>query len=240
FPREAGCIPLQVVLGSQMLHAVGIAQAIKYDQAANVVVAACGDGATSEGDFSEALNFAGVFKAPVIFVVINNGWAISTPRAQQTAANYIADRGPGFGIPSYVVDGNDILALYQLMLDSIARARAGEGPTLVEAITYRLGAHTTADDPAKYRSETELAEWRLRDPLIRFRKFLVDRQMLTEAEDRRFYAEAETEITTSIEAFEALPPPKVQQLFDLVYADPTPQIQCQRERLLRELSSRQE
>lgn len=235
YPREAHCLPFQIVLSTQMLHAVGVAQALKYEKKPYVVVASCGDGATSEGDFNEALNFAGVFKAPVVIVVHNNGWAISTPRWRQSAAEYIADRGPGFGIPAYVVDGNDLFAVYQVMSEAIARARAGDGPTLVEAITYRLGAHTTADDPTKYRAEADLQEWRRRDPLVRFRKFLMARNILTDADDERLHQEVAAEIQAAVAAYEALPPQKPALLFDLVYAEQPPQLQRQQARLLQDL-----
>ena len=235
YAREANCPPFQVVLGTQMLHAVGIAQAIKYHKEPHVVVTSCGDGATSEGDFNEALNFAGVLKVPVVFVIQNNGWAISTPREKQTAAEYIADRGTGFGLPSYVVDGNDIFAIYHVMSEAIARARAGDGPTLIEAITYRLGAHTTADDPTKYRDEAELQLWRKRDPILRLRTFLMNNEMLTEAEDGELREAVTAEIQAAVEAYEALPAPDPRQLFRIVYADPTPQLKRQEAHFLQEL-----
>ena len=232
FPRELGCLPLQVVLGTQVLHAVGIAQAMKYSNDPQVVVTACGDGATSEGDFSEALNFAGVFKAPIVFVVQNNGWAISTPRQRQTAAKHIADRAFGFGIPGYVVDGNDVLAVYQLISECVDRARASDGPSLVEAVTYRLGAHTTADDPTKYRADGELQDWLKRDPLIRYRKFLMNQDMLTDTEDQRLYEEVTAEIRSTIETFESLPDLSPDQLFSLVFSEPPPQLHQQQAQLL--------
>ncbi|MEW5957107.1 MAG: pyruvate dehydrogenase (acetyl-transferring) E1 component subunit alpha [Chloroflexota bacterium] len=237
YTREAHCLPFQIVIGTQLPHAVGIAQAIQYDGEPQVVVVGCGDGATSEGDFHEALNFAGVFKAPVIFVIQNNGWAISIPRSRQTAASYLADRGPGFGVPSAVVDGNDLLAVYQVVADSVARARAGDGSTLIEAITYRLGAHTTADDPKKYRSEAEVEEWAGRDPIPRFRNFLLARDMLTEIEDRRLHEEVAAELKAAIDAYEALPPQKPQQLFNLVYQELSPQLRRQQNALLQELEA---
>ena len=235
YTRQAHCLPFQVVLGNQMLHGVGLAQALKYKEEPQAVVAVCGDGASSEGDFSEALNLAGVFKAPIVFVVQNNGWAISVPRHQQTAAQYIAHRGPGFGMPGYVVDGNDILAVYQLVSDSLARARAGDGPVLIEAITYRLGAHTTADEPKKYRPEAEWQAWLERDPMLRYRKFLMERDMLTEDEDKRLREEVAAEIQATVQTYEALPPQHPGQLFDLVYAEMPPQLKRQREMLLREI-----
>jgi TPP-dependent pyruvate/acetoin dehydrogenase alpha subunit len=218
-----------------MLHGVGLAQAIQYEQKSEVVVVACGDGATSEGDFNEALNFAGVFKVPAVFVVQNNGWAISTPRSRQTAAEYIADRGPGFGIPSQVVDGNDILAVYQCVCEAVERARAGRGPTLIEAITYRLGAHTTADDPTRYRSDTELKKWAKCDPLIRFRKFLITQNMMTESEDQDLQEMAAAEVQATVEAYEALPPQTPHQLFSLTYAEPTFQLKRQLNQLIQEV-----
>lgn len=235
FPRETRCLPIQIVLAAQMLHAVGIAMGIKYEGKPQVVMAVCGDGATSEGDFNEALNFAAVFKAPIVFVVQNNGWAISVPRHKQTAARYIAHRGPGFGLPGHLVDGNDVLAVYDVVSRCVERARAGEGPSLVEALTYRLGAHTTADDPTKYRTEAEVAEWEKRDPIRRFRAFLMEREILSGVQDEELHEAASAEIQQAVEAMEALPPQDPGQIFDLVYAEPTPQLQRQRAELLAEL-----
>ena len=231
-PLEARCLPIQIVLATQVLHAVGLAMAIKYEGQPQVAVGVCGDGATSEGDFNEALNFAGVFKAPIVFVVQNNGWAISVPRQKQSAAEYLAHRGVGFGIPGYIVDGNDILAVYQVMADCVARARAGEGPTLIEAITYRLGAHTTADDPKKYRSPAEVETWAERDPITRFHKFLLDRNMLTQAGDEQLHEALTVEIQAVVEALEASTPQDPARLFEVVYAEPTPQLQRQHRELL--------
>jgi len=235
YPPEVRCVPFYIVLASQLLHAVGIAQAIKYSGESQVTLVACGDGATSEGDFNEALNFAGVFKAPVIFVVQNNGWAISTPRHKQSAARYIADRALGFGIPGCLVDGNDVLAVYQVVSDAVARARAGEGATLIEAVTYRLGAHTTADDPTKYRPQEEVDEWVKRDPITRYRQFLMDRNMLTEAEEETLHEELNAEFEEAIAAYEVLSPRTPHQQFDLVYAEQSPQLQRQQAKLFQEL-----
>lgn len=233
--REAHCLPFQIVLSNQLLHATGVAMAIKYEHKPQVVVTVCGDGATSEGDFHEALNMAAVFKAPLVCVVQNNGWAISTPCFRQTAARRIADRGAGYGIPGYVVDGNDIFAVYQRVAESVERARAGEGPTLIEAVTYRLGAHTTADDPKRYRPEAELQQWLQRDPLTRFRNFLLDRQLLSEAEDAHLREVVAAEIQAVIDTYEALPCPTPSDLFDLVYEETPPHLQQQRDSLLRDL-----
>lgn len=224
YPYEAGCLPFQIVLATQMLHAVGIAMAIKYKREPHVVVGVCGDGATSEGDFNEALNFAAVFKAPIVFVIENNGWAISVPRQQQSAVRYLAHRAMGFGMPGCLVDGNDVLAVYHKISDCVARARAGEGPSLVELLTYRMGAHTTADDPTKYRPAGELEAWAKRDPLLRFRKFLMDQNLLTNVEDEELYESVEAEFQATLVEYEALPPPDPHRHFELAFTQPTPQL----------------
>src|SRR5713101_9579213 len=180
WPAESRCLPIQIVIGTQMLHAVGLAMAAKIAGDPVVAVGVCGDGATSEGDFNEALNFAGVYQAPVVLVVQNNGWAISVPRHKQSAAQTLASRGAGFGVPSVLVDGNDILAVYDKVKQAVERARSGQGPTLIEALTYRIGAHTTADDPTRYRNPTEVEAWRVKDPLTRFQRFLIGRGLLDE------------------------------------------------------------
>jgi pyruvate dehydrogenase E1 component alpha subunit len=240
YPYEVGCVPFQIVLGTLVLHTVGIAMGMKYKNEPYVAVAGCGDGATSEGDFNEALNFAGVFKAPVVFVVQNNGWAISTPRHKQTAAEYLADRGHGFGVPAHIVDGNDILAVYQVVSECVERARAGDGPSLVEAITYRMGAHTTADDPTRYRPEAELQAWARRDPITRFRKFLMARSILSEAEDKQLYQEIHAEFEATVALYESLPPQPLRMQFERVYAGPTPQLKRQQAQLFRDLGLEEE
>src|SRR6266700_2209949 len=207
FPRETHCLPVQIVIGTQMLHAVGLAMAAKIVGDPTVAVGVCGDGATSEGDYNEALNFAGVFQAPVVLVVQNNGWAISVPRNKQSAAPTLASRGAGFGLPSVLVDGNDILAVYAVMQQAVERARSGQGPTLVETLTYRLGAHTTADDPTRYRQADEVEFWRAKDPLVRFQRFLMSRDLLTEEEDRQLVTAVEEEINEAVRVAEAKPLP---------------------------------
>ncbi len=233
---DVRCLPYQIVIGTQMLHSVGLAMAAKIKGEDSVVVAGCGDGATSEGDFNEALNFAGVYKAPVVLVVVNNGWAISMPRHKQSAAKYLAMRGPGFGMPGRLVDGNDIFAMYAVMKDSIDQARSGGGPTLVEAITYRLGAHTTADDPTRYRPKEEADYWEHRDPTKRFRTFLMKRGLLDEASERDIIEAAETEVNEQARiAYEAaIPGPD--GFFHNLYASLPPRLERQRQGLLKEYS----
>src|SRR5437763_1913575 len=238
FPRETHCLTVQIVIGTQMLHAVGLAMAAKIAGDPTVAVGVCGDGATSEGDFNEALNFAGVFQAPVVLVVQNNGWAISVPRYKQSAAPTLASRGAGFGLPSVLVDGNDILAVYAVMQQAVERARSGQGPTLVETLTYRIGAHTTADDPTRYRRAEEVEFWRTKDPLARFQRFLMSRNMLTEEEDRQIIAAVEEELNEAVRVAEAMPPMAPDSFFDYTSATLPPRLQEQRSDLLRHVDDR--
>jgi len=233
WPAEAHCLPVQIVIGTQMLHAVGLAMAAKIAGDPAVAVGVCGDGATSEGDFNEALNFAGVFQAPVVLVVQNNGWAISVPRPKQSAASTFAARGEGFGVPAKLVDGNDILAVYDTMNKAVENARAGHGPTLIETLTYRIGAHTTADDPARYRDAAEVEAWRAKDPIARFQKFLIARDLLTEQRAQQLVEEIEEEINEAVRIAEAMPPMAPDSFFDYVTAELSPRQQAQRADLLR-------
>ncbi|RME99510.1 MAG: thiamine pyrophosphate-dependent dehydrogenase E1 component subunit alpha [Chloroflexi bacterium] len=234
YPFEARCLPFQIVLATQVLHAVGIAHAIKYKGEPHVAVVGIGDGATSEGDFNEALNAAAVFELPVIFVVQNNGWAISVPRHAQTRVDSFVRRAAGFAVPGLRVDGNDILAMIGAMDTALDRARSGGGPTLIEAETYRMGAHTTADDPTRYRPPEDLELWGRRDPIIRYRKFLMDRQLLTDLEDEQLQDDVTAEFEAAVAEFEALPPQDVAQHFDLILGNPPPQLARQKAQILNE------
>ncbi len=179
-PQDLNNLPISVPVGSQILHAVGLGWAAKYRQTDDVAMTFFGDGATSEGDFHEGLNFAGVFQAPVIFVCQNNHWAISLPVAKQTRSKTLAQKALAYGMPGIQVDGNDILAVYAAAKEAVDRARADQGPTLIECVTYRMAVHTTADDPKRYRTEKEVDKWRKRDPIVRFQKYLVDKGLLSE------------------------------------------------------------
>jgi pyruvate dehydrogenase E1 component alpha subunit len=175
-----------------------------------VAVGSVGDGATSQGDFMEALNFAGVFNAQAVVFVQNNQWAISVPRTRQTAAETLAQKGLGQGINSVLVDGNDVLAVYAVSQWAIERARAGEGPALIEAVTYRIGAHTTADDPRRYQPPDEIDEWRTRDPLPRFRRYLEDRRLWDADAERAASEEALARIDGAVTEAEARPLPTLE------------------------------
>lgn len=230
-PQGVRLTPLQIALAAQLPHAVGLAVGLRMQGDDGAVVTFCGDGATSEGDFHEACNFAGVTRAPVVIVVQNNGYAISTPRSKQTAARTIAARGEGYGIPAVLVDGNDLLAVYAAARDAVERARAGGGPTLIETQTYRMSAHNTADDQTRYVPEEELELRRLEDPIERVRKFLTVQEILDDSIESQMREAIADEITVAVQAAEAYPAPAAEQLFEHVYARPWSRVDLQRQAL---------
>ena len=240
-PDDRNDLPISVPVGSQILHAVGIGYAIKYRQTDEVVMTFFGDGATSEGDFHEGLNFAGVFQTPVIFVCQNNQWAISLPRSKQTRSKTLAQKALAYAVPGIQVDGNDILAVYAAVKEAVDRARSGEGSTMIECITYRMAVHTTADDPRRYRSDEEVEEWQKRDPLVRFQKYLHDRGLLTD----EGVASAEAEIKEHIQAAvdraeeEAKSLGDPLDMFNHAFAELPPHLVEQRDALARELEDHQ-
>ena len=201
-PQNLNNLPISVPVGSQILHAVGLGWAAKYRQTDDVAMTFFGDGATSEGDFHEGLNFAGVFQAPTIFVCQNNHWAISIPVAKQTHSKTLAQKAIAYGIPGIQVDGNDILAVYAAAKEAVDRARSGQGPTLIECVTYRMAMHTTADDPKRYRTEEEVEKWRERDPIVRFQKYLVDKGLLSQDKIAGIESEVLEEIQAAVDGAE--------------------------------------
>jgi pyruvate dehydrogenase E1 component alpha subunit len=204
---ENRILPTQVILGSQVPHAVGLAYAARYrGEQETAVVAFFGDGASSQGDVHEAMNFAGVWQVPVVFICQNNGWAISVPRSTQSRAETIAQRAFGYGFSGVQVDGNDALAVYRATSEALARARAGEGPTLIEAITYRLMMHTTADDPKKYRSEEEERTWWKRDPIPRLRSYMERRGIWDEDREQGLAGQVKNEVGEAVQRLEAADP----------------------------------
>jgi pyruvate dehydrogenase E1 component alpha subunit len=237
-PAGLNNLPMAVPVASQLLHAVGLGWAMKYRQTDQVAMTFFGDGATSEGDFHEAMNFAGVFQAPVIFVCQNNQWAISIPRAKQTRSETLAQKAIAYGMPGLQVDGNDVLASYAAAKEAVGRARGGGGPTLLECVTYRLAMHTTADDPTRYRTEAEVADWSKRDPIPRFQKYLLEKGLLTEEAIAALEAEVKADIQAAVERFEQrakeLGDPL--DMFDHAYAETPPNLRQQREELARELA----
>lgn len=211
-------------LATQLLHAVGFAHAAKMKNEDTVVLAMCGDGATSEGDFHEAMNFAAVFHLPVVFFVQNNEFAISVPLSRQTAAPSLAHKAIGYGMPGERVDGNDLTALVAVLDAAVARARSGGGPTLIEAHTYRMQAHTNADDDTRYREHADVQAWVARDPLTRMRAFLTAKKWLTAAREAEFAEEAEAVAAELRAVMNEDPVPDPEDLFRHVYAQRTPQL----------------
>jgi pyruvate dehydrogenase E1 component alpha subunit len=224
-------LPLCIPIASQVPHAVGVAYAARYKGEDSVTLVYFGDGATSHGDCQEAMNFAGVFQAPVVFLCLNNQWAISLPRVKQTRAKTIAQKALAYGFPGIQVDGNDLLATYTATREAVDRARRGEGPTLVETVTYRLSLHTTADDPTKYRSEAEVRAWEAKEPLPRFRRYLETRGLVTDASHAAIEAEVDAQIREAVERAEARMQPRLADVFEHVYASPTAELERQREEL---------
>jgi pyruvate dehydrogenase E1 component alpha subunit len=220
-------LPITIPVATQLPHAVGLAYAAQYRGDDVVVMAFFGDGATSEGDFHEALNFAGVWHVPVVFVCQNNQWAISVPLKKQTHSRTIAQKALAYGMPGLQVDGNDVLAVYAACREAVDRARAGDGPTLLECVTYRLGLHTTADDPTKYRSPEEVEAWEKKDPLTRFATHLEKKSLLEEGLE----AAVDAEIAAAVARFEATGPADPLTMFDHVYAQAPPDLASQRETL---------
>lgn len=234
-PRKYRVAPQATPLATQLLHAVGLAHAAKLRGEQTVVMALCGDGATSEGDFHEALNFAAVYRVPVVFFVQNNEFAISVPLSRQTAAPSLAHKAIGYGMPGERVDGNDIAALLSVLGEAVDRARAGEGPSLVEAHTYRMQAHTNADDDTRYRERDEVAAWVARDPLTRTRAYLQGAGVLDEAAEQEIQDAAE-EIATALRAAmnaEVVPDPE--DLFKYVFTERPPRLERQWQQLRDEL-----
>lgn len=231
-------LPMSVPVASQIVHAVGVGWAAKYRQKEDVAMTFFGDGATSEGDFHEGLNFAAVFQAPVIFVCQNNQWAISVPLSKQTRSKTLAQKALAYGMPGIQVDGNDILAVYAATQEAVARARTGGGPTLIECVTYRLLMHTTADDPKRYRSDEEVEQWSKRDPLPRFQKYLMEKGLLSEAQIKTVESEISDEIQTAVDRaekqMEALGDPL--EMFEHVYAEMPPYLKEQKAQLAEELT----
>lgn len=206
-------------IGPQIPQAVGAAWAMKREGKDSIAVAFFGDGATSQPDFHNALNMAGVWKAPVVFVCQNNHWAISIPSKMQCAAPTFASRAIAYGFPGVRVDGNDVLAVHRAVREAAERARRGEGPTLIEAVTYRLGAHSSSDDPTRYRSNDEVESWLRKDPVERFKRFLVSFGLHDEAREAAMQAEIDAEIREAITEAEAAPAVQRATLLDDVYAE---------------------
>ncbi|HET9849051.1 MAG TPA: pyruvate dehydrogenase (acetyl-transferring) E1 component subunit alpha [Candidatus Dormibacteraeota bacterium] len=216
-PRKYHFAPLVIPVASQVPHAVGFAMGSRFKHSDDVVLTTFGDGATSKGDWHEAMNFAGVFRAPVIFLCQNNHWAISVPLAKQTAGS-IAERAQGYGFPGIRIDGNDVLGVLAAVRAAAERARRGQGPYLIEAMTYRLGPHTTSDDPTRYRQQAELEKWSHKDPIPRYRAWLHDQEILDDAALDAINKDVESTVEGMRNRLRATtPPPAGEVIFGRVY-----------------------
>lgn len=226
------CAPIAIPIGTQALHAVGAAMAAQRLGEDSVTVAFVGDGATSTGDVHEAMNLAAVFAAPCVFFVQNNQWAISVPIERQFAGPSLAHRAIGYGMPGVRVDGNDVLACYTVMAEAAERARAGEGATLIEAVTYRLGPHTTSDDPSRYRPQSEVEQWEALDPIRRYQAYLQSVGVWSDRLEQRTLmrsARLRTDLRTAVVD---APDVDIAEVFDTTYAEITPELERQRRQLL--------
>jgi 2-oxoisovalerate dehydrogenase E1 component alpha subunit len=239
-PYEHRVAPLTTPLATQALHATGLAMAARIRHDPIVALTFFGDGAASEGDAHEALNIAAVSGAPVVFVVQNNGYAISVPYRLQTKASSIALRAAGVGMPGIRVDGNDVISVYGAVRTAVDRARRGDGPTLIEAVTYRLEPHTTADETSRYRSDDEAAAWLAHDPVALFLRVLRDGQVVDDAFLAEVDAEGEAVAARMRDSLFGAPAGDPREMFDHVYTTPTPQLDAQRALLQQELTGAEE
>ncbi len=237
-PVARGDFPLCVPIATQALHACGVASAFKIRGEARVALTTCGDGGTSKGDFLEALNVAGAWQLPVVFVVNNNQWAISVPRRIQCGAPTLAQKAIGAGFAGEQVDGNDVIAVAERLRQAIDHARHGKGPTLLECITYRLCDHTTADDATRYRSAEEVNQAWHEEPIKRLQNFLVARGWWDEPREQALVAETQTELQQAIDAYEATPAQDLQEVFLHVYADWPAALAEQREQFAERVARR--
>jgi len=230
-PKEINLVPVSIPVGTHIPHAVGTAWAAKIKGDKIVTMSFFGDGATSKGDFHEAMNFAGVFKIPTIFFCQNNQFAISVPRSRQTASATIAQKAIAYGFDGIQVDGNDLFAVITIAKEAVGKARSGGGPTLIEGVTFRVGPHTTADDPTKYRDNEEIERWKPLDPMVRLRSYLKGKGLWSEEVENRMTEEAQKEIDQAVKDAESFPAPKPEEIFEYVFAEMTPQLKEQLEYL---------
>jgi pyruvate dehydrogenase E1 component alpha subunit len=229
---DAHVAPVSIPVGTHPLHAVGFAWARKIQKKSEITISYFGDGATSEGDVYEAMNFAGVLKIPTVFFCQNNQWAISVPRKKQTAAETLAQKAVAAGFPGIQIDGNDVFASFVATQEAVKRAREGQGPTFIEAVTYRFGNHTTSDDALKYRPREEVDFWRKRDPLLRIKLYLQKKNLWSEEWQTKIEEAAREKILAAAKAAEETPRPEPNEIFDYMYEKLPPALQEQKEYLL--------
>lgn len=227
FPDGQRVTPTSVPVGSQILHAVGISYASKIRKEGSVALVYFGDGGSSEGDFHEGLNMAGVLNTPTVLVCQNNQYAISMKRVKQTASQTIAQKALAYGFKGIQVDGNDLFALYSAAKEAVDRARNGDGPTLIESFTYRMGDHTTSDDASRYRSEKEVRGWKKKDPILRFRKYLEKKKLWDDEKEKELLNEVQDEVERCVAKAEAYHKPSIEDIFKYTYAEMPPELKNQ-------------
>jgi pyruvate dehydrogenase E1 component alpha subunit len=232
-PENSRIFTIAIPVGTQVPHAVGFAWAAKIRGDKIAVLVYLGDGATSEGDVHEGMNFAGVFKVPAVLLIQNNQWAISLPRSKQTAAETLAQRAFSYGFEGLQVDGNDVFAVYKSTKEALDKARSGNGPTLIECVTYRMADHTTSDDAQRYRTNRELEEWARRDPIERLRKYMKKIGLSSDEYEKKVQAEAAEKVRLAVDGFESAKPPEIRDLFAWTYAELPPNLKKQYEGLAR-------
>jgi len=226
-PSDLNLFTLTIPVASQIPHAVGAGMAARIKKEKVAILCTFSDGATSEGDFHEALNFAGVYKTPNVFVCYNNQFAISMPRAKQTASKTLAQKAIAYGFDGILVDGNDVLAVYTATKEALEKAKTGKGPTLIEAFTYRMANHTTSDDASKYRTEEEVKEWEKKDPIERYRLYLKNKGFWDESFEKNIQDQATATVNRAVEEAEKTPLPAVEDLFIYTYKDMPPNLKQQ-------------
>ncbi|MDY0276902.1 MAG: pyruvate dehydrogenase (acetyl-transferring) E1 component subunit alpha [Acholeplasma sp.] len=222
FPKEAHVLPVNIIIGSQVAIAAGLGMAAQRQGKDEIAVASIGDGGTSHGDFNEAINFAGAMNAPLVVIIQNNHWAISTPRAVATKAETLAQKAVAAGIKGIQVDGNDVLAMYVAMKEAAEHARSGKGPVIIEALTYRMGAHTTSDDPTLYRDNKEVEEWAKKDPVDRLRKYLISKKWWSAKDDEALDEENNKFVQEVFAKVEQSGDEPLEDVFNYVYSEKTP------------------
>jgi pyruvate dehydrogenase E1 component alpha subunit len=230
-PDGVNVMPVAIPVGTQPLHAVGVAWAAKLKGEKIVTMTYFGDGATSKGDFHEAMNLAGVFKTPTIFFCQNNQFAISVPRKLQTASATLAQKAVAYGFDGIQVDGNDLFAVMAATKEAVEKARSGGGPTFIEGVTFRFGPHTTADDPTKYRTEEEIEPWKPRDPFVRLRLYLKGKGLWNEDAEDCATEKGQKQIDEAVKEAEAVPAPAPEEIFQYVFSEMTPPLKEQLEYL---------
>lgn len=226
-PDDLNIFTLAIPVGTHIPHAVGFAWGMKMQKKKVAVLTYFGDGATSKGDFHEGMNFAGVFKVPLVAICENNQYAISVPRSRQTASETIAQKAIAYGFEGIQVDGNDLFAVYKITKDALEKARDGGGPTFIECVTYRMAPHTTSDDPTKYRNPEEVGYWKKRDPIDRLRKFMMKKIIWSESDEKRLIADVEAKVNEAVKKAEAIPEPRPEDMFGYVYERMTDELRQQ-------------